>query len=250
MPDIQYYKEYSPSLGRDMEFKIFGLKGKPVLVFPSFAGRFFQYEDFGMLEAWKPYLDDKRVQLFCVDSIDGETFGGQGDVHARIERQEAYFRYIRNEFIPKLFDYSNFINGVPQKIFATGCSMGAYHAANLFFRCPDVVDTLVGLSGVYHPRLFFGETDDPLVSLNAPLEFLTADHDDAYWHDIYRARLVFCAGQGAYDEKMLDDTLALKNLLDVRKIPAFVDIWGRDVTHDWPWWKKQMAYFLPRVLDF
>ena len=155
MNDVQYRKEYSPALGRDMEFKIYGLKGKPVLVFPTFAGRFFQYEDFGMIDLWRPYIDAKRVQLFCVDSIDEESFASSADVHSRAERQEAYFRYIRNEFIPKLLDYSNFINEKPQKIFATGCSMGAYHSANLFFRCPDIVDTVIGLSGVYHTSLFF-----------------------------------------------------------------------------------------------
>lgn len=247
--ETQHRKEYSPALNRDMEFKIYGRKGKPVLVFPTFAGRFFQYEDFGMIDVWKPYIDDCRVQLFCVDSIDGETFIGHGDFRTRIELQEAYFRHIRNEFIPKLLDYNGFVSGVPRKLLLTGCSMGGYHAANTFFRCPDIADAAICLSGVYHARLFFGDYSDDLIRLNSPLEYLAREHDDDYWAALRRARLVFCAGQGAYDDKMLKDTLALNNLLDSRKIPAWVDIWGRDVTHEWVWWKKQMAYFLERVLD-
>ena len=38
---VEYYKEYSHELNRDMEFKVFGHAGKPCLVFPSQDGRFF-----------------------------------------------------------------------------------------------------------------------------------------------------------------------------------------------------------------
>ena len=31
-------------------------------------------------------------------------------------------------------------------------------------------------------------------------------------------------------------------------IPAWVDYWGFDVSHDWPWWFKQVSYFVPELL--
>jgi esterase/lipase superfamily enzyme len=43
---------------------------------------------------------------------------------------------------------------------------------------------------------------------------------------------------------MLEDTLALKRILDDKQIWCWVDIWGHDVNHDWPWWRRQMPYFL------
>ena len=30
-------------------------------------------------------------------------------------------------------------------------------------------------------------------------------------------------------------------------IPAWVDLWGPDVNHDWPWWRRQMPYFLEKL---
>jgi esterase/lipase superfamily enzyme len=26
-----------------------------------------------------------------------------------------------------------------------------------------------------------------------------------------------------------------------------VDVWGEDVNHDWPWWYRQMSYFLGKL---
>ena len=64
-----------------------------------------------------------------------------------------------------------------------------------------------------------------------------------------RARLVFCVGQGAWEDPMIGDTKRLKQILEDKHIPAFVDIWGKDVNHDWDWWQVQMPYFLDKVLD-
>ena len=47
--ETKVYKEYSNCLGRDMEFKVYGHGGKPVLVVPSQNGRYFDFENFGMV---------------------------------------------------------------------------------------------------------------------------------------------------------------------------------------------------------
>ena len=53
---VEYYKEYSFSLARDMEFKVFGRGGKPVLAVPCQAGRFYDWENFGMVETLLDFL--------------------------------------------------------------------------------------------------------------------------------------------------------------------------------------------------
>ena len=42
--EIRYYKHYSSHLNRDMEFKVYGHSGKPVLFIPCQGGRFFDFE--------------------------------------------------------------------------------------------------------------------------------------------------------------------------------------------------------------
>ncbi len=62
-------------------------------------------------------------------------------------------------------------------------------------------------------------------------------------------RLIFCCGRGAWEEPMLTETRALERVLSAKNIPAWVDFWGGDVAHDWPWWHKQLPYFFGRWLD-
>ena len=70
----EYRKWWSPALGRDMELLVFGDRGTPVLVFPTSMGRFYQWEDFGLVSHMAPRIDAGWLQLWCVDSIDGESF--------------------------------------------------------------------------------------------------------------------------------------------------------------------------------
>jgi esterase/lipase superfamily enzyme len=54
-------------------------------------------------------------------------------------------------------------------------------------------------------------------------------------------------GQGAWEEEAVADTRHLDALLKEKSIPAWIDFWGTDVNHDWPWWYKQMNYFLEHI---
>ena len=50
----RYFKEYSPVLGREMEGKIYGHAGRPVLFVPCQDGRFFDFENFHMDDVFAP----------------------------------------------------------------------------------------------------------------------------------------------------------------------------------------------------
>ena len=69
-----YRKWQSPALGREMELLVFGERGTPVVVFPTSMGRFYQWEDFGMVAHLRPRIDEGLMQLWCVESVDGESF--------------------------------------------------------------------------------------------------------------------------------------------------------------------------------
>ena len=62
-----YYKEWSAVLGREMEFKVFGQGGCPVLALPGRGGRFYDWEDQGLVAACAPLLYAGKMQLFCAD---------------------------------------------------------------------------------------------------------------------------------------------------------------------------------------
>lgn len=242
---VEYHRWWSPSLGQDMELKVYGHYGKPVLVFPAQSGRFFDYENFGMVEAVHGSIDGGKVKLFTVDSVDAQSWANW-DAHPadRARRHEDYDRYIVQEVAPFIRQNCGDYGG---KFITTGCSMGAYHAANFFFRHPDVFDGTIALSGLYQLRMFVGDYMDDLVYFNSPLSYLPNLNDPWYLDQYRQSDIIVCCGQGAWEDAMLEDTRRLGSILEAIGVPAWIDIWGSDVNHDWPWWRKMMPYFLEKL---
>jgi esterase/lipase superfamily enzyme len=242
--NVEYHRFRSRCLGHDMELKVYGHAGKPVVVFPCQGGRFYEYEDFGMVEACRSFIESGTVTLFTVDGVDGQSWANGGAHPAdRARRHNDYDRYIVEEVAP-------FIRGrLPRAsgFLATGCSMGGYHSANFFFRHPDLFDALIALSGVYKLTRFVGDYMDDNVYFNAPLAYLPGLSDPWYLERYRRSQIVVCVGQGAWEDEMLADTRSLQTILAAKGIRAWIDFWGHDVNHDWPWWRLQMPYFLSRM---
>lgn len=164
--NIQYFKNYSPALGRDMECKLYGHGGQPILFIPCQDGRFFDFENFHMTDVWAPWIDSGEVTIFTVDTIDAETWSNtNGDPRFRICRHEDWFRYLTDEMVPfihaKMKGYQP--DYISRGIIAFGCSLGATHAANLYFRRPDLFNGLLALSGIYDASYGFGSYMDDLV---------------------------------------------------------------------------------------
>lgn len=240
----QYHKHYSNRLGREMEYKTYGTGGRPVLVFPSQDGRFFDYENFGMIDVIAPMIEGGRIRVVCPDGIDGETWSNRGgDCRQRIELHERWYHYITEELVPE-------VRLCPGETFiVTGCSMGAFHAGNFFFRRPDIFDTVIALSGLYTAAYGFPTYSDDLTFLNSPVDYLREMPDDHPWMALYRTRRIYiCVGQGRWEEELLESTRLLDTILCQRGIPAFMDYWGFDVDHDWCWWRVQLPYFMEKAL--
>ncbi|MGM9796404.1 MAG: esterase family protein [Parabacteroides sp.] len=241
---VRYNKQYSQALDRYMEYKIYGEVGRPVLAFSSQDGHYYDYENFGMIDVLMPFIESGRIRVICADSIDAETWSDtSGDPCRRIQRQEQWYHYIADELIPVVRLYEG------EKLIVTGCSMGGYHAGNFFFRRPELFDTLIALSGLYQADFFFGNYHDKLVYDNSPQDFLPNMPADHPYLALYRQkRIILCVGQGAWEEDQLNSTRQMDRILREKQVPAWVDYWGYDVSHDWEWWRKQIVYFMGKAL--
>ena len=164
----EYHKAYSHELNRDMELLVFGHAGQPMLVFPSSMGKFFEYEDTGMIRVLAGKIESGGLQVFCVDSVDSESLYNKG-VHpgSRIWRHVQYERYLLNEFLPFL-KWKNWAS----QIAVTGCSFGGYHALNFALRHPDLVSSCVSMSGSFDIRSFLDGYYDDNVYFNNPVDYL------------------------------------------------------------------------------
>jgi esterase/lipase superfamily enzyme len=227
-----YIKEYSPALGRDMELLHFGHAGRPLLVFPTSMGRFFQWEDFGLVGALSDRIDSGQVQLICVDSVDGESWYAKDRPPAdRVRRHLQYERYIVEEILPRL----------PGAPVACGASFGALHSVLLAVRHPTLIGGFIALSGAYDTaRWLDGYHDDQTYFTNL-LAFLPGLDDDAYLGPLRAMHpKVIATGQ---EDPNVDDSVKLAGLLREKAIDVGLEIWP-GWAHDWPYWKDMMRRYL------
>ncbi len=242
---VEYYKAWSVALDREVEWKVYGRAGKPLVVFPSARGSFYQFEDFGMVDAVRRFVEQGQVRLYTLSSNDHETWLADDwiSLEDRGRNYLKYDAYVVSEAVPYIRDHS----GHAGQLAATGCSMGAYHAANFFFRHPDIFDTVIALSGLYGPWAFVGDYVDDNVYFNFPLLYLPNLTDSWYLDRLREGRIIVCVGQGAWEHDHVRETRALESVLQRLDVSAWFDYWGYDVNHDWPWWRRQLPYFLEKL---
>ena len=240
----EHITQYSPALGRDMNIMVYGHAGLPFLSFPTQNSMCTNYEDFGMIDQLADFIDSGSIQLFVVDTVDAESWSARGgDNEWRAARQEQYFHYIVDEVVPFMRSRN------PRTPAVTGFSMGADHAVITFLRRPDLFCGVIALSGVYDADYFFDGWMNPTLYESSPERFLPNLPADHPYIRLYNDRtMILCCGQGAWEEDGVRTLRFLESVFREKGIQAWCDFWGYDVNHDWPWWFKQMRYFLPFML--
>lgn len=233
----QFERWTSPSLGREMELLVFGHAGVPVLVFPTSCGRFYDFEDRRMVEAVSGRIDAGQLQLICVDSVDGESwYNREVPPRWRIARQLQYQAYLMNEVVPHVRRG----NSDPHLITA-GCSFGAYHAANLALKHPDVFSGFLSLGGVFDVSNFLHGYHDDDVYFNMPPQYL-ANMSDPWFLNRYRDH-TYVLATGEHDI-CLGANERMAAVMRSRGIPVRLDVWGDGSKHDWPEWHRMIQRYL------
>ena len=233
----EYHKSHSNPLRKEMELLVFGHAGAPVVVFPTSGGRFYEFEDRGMVDALAGKVDLGQVQLFCVDSVNMESWYNR-EVHPRmrIARHMQYEQHILSEVLPFIRERSR--DGRP---LALGCSFGGYHAANLALRRPEIFSGFASLSGAFDPSPFLDGYYDEDCYYHLPTHYLP-NLTDAWFLDRFREnRFVLATG---WDDHCLAENQHLDRILNEKAIPHQFDVWESENSHDWPAWRKMVAEYL------
>ena len=240
---------WSPELGWSPRVVVHGSYGRPVLVFPSSQGRAEDYETYGMVDAVRPLLEQGRVKLYCVDSWDGGSwYRSDLTLEERARRHEAYERWVVEGVVP----FVDADCGGRQEMVATGCSFGAYHAANLALRRADLFPLAICLSGVYDLSVLGPESGERGTSfhLNNPLWSVGAAGGEHLEWLRSRLSLLLVCGQGQWEDTTgaLASTQAFGALCAAKGLRVETDLWGHDVPHHWPSWRAQLAHHLPHFV--
>jgi esterase/lipase superfamily enzyme len=233
---------HSPILGQAMPIVAYGHWGHPLLLFPTAAADFLENERFFLIQAIEPAIRDGRVRVFSINSINSQAWMDRGlPVAEQARRQALYARYVEEEVVP-------YVRGVCRtadlRLAASGASFGAFHAANTVFRRPDLFDGLIAMSGFYDlaPDYLHGYSDDN-VYYNNPAWYLPGLEGGTLHQLRIACQILIMTGQGDYEAP--DASRRLAGILSDKGIPHRLDLWGHDMTHDWPTWRRM----LPHAVD-
>jgi esterase/lipase superfamily enzyme len=241
----RYEKINSLAVGREMQVLAFGDYGAPVIAFPSGGGQFFDFENNGMIEAVAPLIEGGKIKVYCPEGLDNESWLNAGiDPHWRAVRHNAYQDFVMYDLVPAIrYD----CNSPDIRIATTGCSLGAYHAANFTLKFPHIFHYALCMSGRYDIEQLCGPSGSTEVYFNNPLAYVPNLNGDALEHIRRNTHLALVCGQGAWEEKCLRDTHHLADLFGQKGISHERDIWGQDVEHHWYWWRKQIVHHLGKT---
>ena len=213
-----YKKWRSPSLGIDMELLVFGSSGTPVLAFPTGEGRFYEWENEGLIDALSLQLENGYNQLFCVDTVDEESFfNADVNPYTRLMRHEQYEAYILEEVLPYIRSFNN-----RNFLITAGIGFGGYHASNLALKHPRKFQKLISINASYNIKPFMDDFYDKNVYFNNPVDYLSNLNDP----DIIRVinqtdiRLITEPSSETHGE-----VKHLSTILNERFIDHQLDIW-------------------------
>lgn len=251
-----YRRQWSQRLGREMELLVFGQSaedaGRPVAVFPTSGGRFYEFEDQGMVALLADRIEAGEVRLWCVDSINGESwYNRRLTPRERVLRQVEYEKYVLEEVVPLMRAGAGrtgnatagngaAVNGRAQ-LSALGCSFGGYQAMNIALRHPDVFGEAVSLSGAFDLRGFLEGYYDEECYYNLPLDYLPNLTDPWYLERYRRNRTILATG---WDDQCLTQNQELDRILREKEIPHELAVWDGENTHDWPTWGRMVREYL------
>lgn len=233
----EYHKTRSARLGRDMEMLVFGHGGVPVIVFPTSAARFYEFEDHGMIATLAGKIEAGQLQIFCVDSLDDESWYNQKThPRLRIARHMQYEDYILHDVVKHVREK----NSNPRLV-AAGCSFGGYHAVNIALRHPDIFTGFLSLSGAFDLTGFLHGYYDKDCYHHLPTHYLPRLEDAWYIERFRRNTYVLATG---WDDQCLAQNQILDRLLSEKSIPHQFYVWNTQNSHDWPTWQRMAQLYL------
>jgi esterase/lipase superfamily enzyme len=226
---------YSPSLGKEMPIVSYGFSGPTLLMFPSAAADYLEYERFYLIDSIKHHIESGRVRCFSINSINSESWLNSSiEPRQKAVRHQQYNEYIVNEVYPHM---KRIVDG--GAVYPFGVSFGALHAMNTLLRRPDLFNGAIGMSGVYDLKEYAKGYFDEDVYFNSPMDYLPNLNDKKILGELRNDKKIYLyTGSGEYEDpsgswKMADE-------LGKKNIQNSVECWDHTWRHDWPTWREML----------
>ncbi len=232
----EYHKWYSSHLNRDMELLVFGHAGAKVLVFPTSQGRFYEWEDRGMINLFRWQVDNGWLQFYCVDSVDAESWYARwAHPGGRAYRHTLYDAYLYHEVVPLMT-----LKNANPFLITLGASFGAYHAMNFGLKHPDVTHRIIGLSGVYNIGWWADGFNGEHVYFNNPVQYIQHEHEAGRLNLLRRLDIIMATGR---EDRLIHSAREMSRVLWGKGIGNALREWD-GWSHDWPYWQKMVTLYI------
>lgn len=231
---------FSPSLNKEMPIATYGHYGFALLLIPTAAADYLEYERFQLIDSLAPFIDGGKLKVFSVDSINNESWmNNHVDPLHKIYRHKQWNDYIYNEVIPFIRNATSW----ETPVIVSGASFGALHSANLFFKRPDLINGCIAMSGVYelteYTRGFYNED----VYYNSPMHYMPNLNDHGVLETIRKSHHIHLfSGSGDYEDP--ESARRFAGILYGKGIWYDLDIWGGEWRHDWSTWRAMLPHYI------
>lgn len=230
---------HSPSLNKHMDIVVYGHYGFNVLLVPTAAADYLEYERFHLIDVLSPLIDSGKIKVFSINSINRESWlnNDMYPPHKAI-RHNQFNDYVYREVVPFIKNHS----GASSPIVTCGASFGALHSMNLFLKRPDLINGVIAMSGCYDLSDYTNDYFDQEVYFNSPQHYMPNLSDHATLEMIRKGHIHIMTGSGNYEKPSA--SISFSEILRGKGIPHDLDVWGTDMPHDWPTWRKMLPYVL------
>ncbi len=231
---------HSPSLDKHMEIVTYGHYGFALLLLPTAAADYLEYERFQLIDAIAGPITSGKVKVFSINSINSESWLHPTMLpHHKAIRHNQFNHYVHHEVLP----YIRNSTSQETPIIICGASLGALHSMNLFLQRPDLIQGVIAMSGNYDLSTYTKGFWNDDVYFNSPEHYLGNMDDHGILSQIRSSNHIhLLSGSGDYETP--DATRHFSNLLNQKGIPHECDIWGHDMPHDWPTWRAMLPNYL------
>jgi esterase/lipase superfamily enzyme len=223
-----------------MPIAVYGYYGFALLLIPTAAADYLEYERFQLLDYLAPHINAGKVKVFSINSINTESWmNNHMDPRHKAVRHQQFNEYVFNEVVPFIRDKTSW----ETPIVTCGASFGALHSANLFFRRPDLINGCIAMSGVYDLTEYTKGYYDDDVYFNSPIHYLPNLTDHNILEQIRQSpHIHLVTGSGEFEDPEANRRFA--GVLYGKGINYELDIWGPEWKHDWPTWRAMLPHYL------
>lgn len=233
---------FSPALNKEMPIAAYGHYGFAILLIPTAAADYLEYERFQLIDAIAPMIESGKCRVFSIDSMNKESWmNNQMLPEHKAIRHNQFNEYVFNEVVPFIRNSTS----NETMIYTCGASFGALHAMNLFLKRPDILNGAISMSGVYNLTEYTKGFWDDQVFYNSPEHYIPSLQDDWYLSKIKASHHIHIyTGSGNFEDPEASKRFA--GILYNKGIWYDLDVWGPDIHHDWPTWRSMLPYILDK----